>query len=125
MKHVFYIGLGGAAGAVARVLLGHFVSGGGHFPLGTFLANMTGVFVLCYITGLLQNSKRKAPWLDAVTVGVLGGFTTFSAVSMEAVQMLEQGMAGHAAVYIASTIGGGMAAAAAGFYVSGKRVVSP
>ncbi len=95
MRALLLVGLGGGIGAVARFTLGSLI---GHywptsFPLATLVINIIGSIAMGVFIGLL--AKFLPPWQEAarlfVAVGVLGGFTTFSAFSLETVLMLERG----------------------------------
>lgn len=86
------VALGGAIGAVARFAT---VSGaarvfGTGFPFGTFMVNIAGSFAMGLLFVLLveRQATHHAPFLVA---GVLGGFTTFSAFSLDAVRLWERG----------------------------------
>ena len=75
------VGIAGGLGAVGRYLVGAAVSlrFGGHFPLGTFVVNISGAFALGLLTGM-------APSTDAMRIlglGLLGGYTTFSTWMLE------------------------------------------
>ena len=87
--------LGGALGAICRVCSDSAIMAamGGHFPLGILCVNMAGSFVMGLLMGLLARMGAEssfAPWLNAfVGTGFLGGFTTFSTFSKEALMMLQ------------------------------------
>src|SRR5690606_22098604 len=89
------VGAGGAAGAIARHLLASWTmqaGGAPAFPLGTFVVNITG----CLLAGVLAGFAERHAWFDAdvrllLMVGLLGGFTTFSAFGLETVQLLRRG----------------------------------
>lgn len=89
MMHVLLVALGGAAGSVARYGIGFAAARllGLGFPWGTLIVNAVGgvlMGVLAARVGPEQESVRLA-----LGVGVLGGFTTFSAFSLETVRLLE------------------------------------
>ena len=116
--------LGGAAGAVARILLGHWLSAPAAspaFPRGTFLVNLAG----CLAAGLLAGLVERHPgWLSpelrlALFAGVLGGFTTFSAFGLETVQLLRRGDWLLAAGYAGGSVLLGLAAVGLGRRVAG------
>ena len=77
------------------------------FPVGTWLANVTGSFLL----GLLTGASVHGDWLALLGVGFCGGFTTYSAF---AVQTHHRGLAGGTA-YAAATVGAALLACVAGF----------
>ncbi len=100
-----YVALGGAVGASARYLTGVAairVMGPG-FPWGTLTVNVVGSFVMGAVVVLLAHlsATRFAPLL---MTGVLGGFTTFSAFSLDAVTLWERGAVTQAAVYTGASV---------------------
>jgi CrcB protein len=90
------VGVGSFIGGNARFILARFVGGtiDARFPLGTFLINVSGSFVLGLIGGLI--AQRAIPHADAVRlalgVGFCGGFTTFSTFEFETNALLEDGI---------------------------------
>lgn len=109
------VAAGGAIGSLLRYGLGLLANQPG-WPWGTWLANGIGCFLigLFYIWG-------KDKWPEAtfllLTTGLLGGFTMFSAFTLECVQFLLQGDAGKAALYIGASVLTGLLAAYAGLWV--------
>ena len=93
--------LGGGAGAVARFLLGRMLSAPAGFPWVTFGNNVAGSFAL----GLLVIYCKDRPgWSALLGVGVCGGFTTFSAFSVETLRLLESDAYASAAGYVLGTV---------------------
>jgi CrcB protein len=90
-----------------------------HFPTSTLFVNVAGSFVLAYLVGGLW--ERPLPhWLKVgIGPGVLGTFTTFSAVAVAMVTMTATGHLGLAVLYLVLTLGLGFAAVWAGFHLSG------
>ncbi len=90
------VGIGSFVGGNARYIMAKWVGGmiDARFPLGTFLINVGGSFVLGLIGGLL--AQRSIPHADAVRlalgVGFCGGFTTFSTFEFETHALLEDGV---------------------------------
>ncbi len=123
MKKLIGIGLAGTAGAIARVVIGQLIHSESGFPLATLLVNIVGAFLLCFIiTGAYGKLSANKQLKDAVTTGFLGSFTTFSALSMESFLLMENGQFTLAALYIGSSVVGGIAAGAFGFHLGGKQV---
>lgn len=94
MNATLLVMAGGALGAAGRYHLGRLVFhfGGTGFPLGTLAANVTGGFLMGVLAGILARGDfASEPWRLFLGVGLLGGFTTFSAFSLEAVNMIERG----------------------------------
>jgi CrcB protein len=101
------IGIGSAAGGIARFLLGTFVQQriAGEFPLGTLVINVTGSFLL----GLLIRYALATPAVSVemralLTTGFCGGYTTFSTFSFETATLLEEGDYRRAAAYIVLSV---------------------
>lgn len=109
------VALGGAIGSAARYLvnLGATRAFGTGFPVATMTVNILGSFVMgALVVALAQiGGQRFAPFL---MTGILGGFTTFSAFSLDAVSLWERGQAVAAAGYVAGSVVLSLAALAAG-----------
>lgn len=113
MKTLIYIGLGGAIGSVCRYLLTkavqhHWI---GAFPWGTMAVNLIG----CLFIGLLYGLFDKYDILSAdmrllLTVGLCGGFTTFSTFMNESLALMRGGEALLSALYIGGSIALGLLA---------------
>jgi CrcB protein len=87
------VAAGGALGAVARHLTGLAALRlfGPHFPWGTLTVNVLGSFLMGILVGVLALRGEASPLLRAfLAVGVLGGFTTFSSFSLDAVTLIER-----------------------------------
>ena len=113
MTSVFQVALGGALGASARygVNLGAARMFGPAFPWATLAVNVAGSFLM----GLLAASLgRESAWAPLLLTGVLGGFTTFSAFSLDAVALWQKGQGGMAALYVAASVILSLAALVAG-----------
>ena len=114
------IGAGGAVGAVGRYLLGrgmvHLMGPG--FPWGTLAANVIGAFVMGLLVELLAvKFNLSQAWQAGLTVGLLGGFTTFSAFSLETALMIERNDWGLAAIYVIASVLLCVVALFAGLYI--------
>ncbi|MFN3585674.1 fluoride efflux transporter CrcB [Phenylobacterium sp.] len=103
MQALLLVGAGGAAGAVARYLLGvqAFRHLGSAWPYGTFMVNVLGGFLMGTLVGVLalRGGAGQENWRLLLGVGALGGFTTFSAFSLELALMIERRTLGHAILY--------------------------
>jgi CrcB protein len=109
------VALGGALGALARHGAGIAavrIMGAG-FPWGTLAVNVAGSFLIGLLSVWLaaRGLGRLSPLL---LTGFLGGFTTFSAFSLDALRLWEAGEALPAAVYVAASVGLSLVAVAAG-----------
>jgi len=124
VRPVLAVLVGGVLGTAARLtvdlLLPH---GGAAFPLGTFLVNLAGSFLLGM---LVSRVWPVAPeWLRAgLGPGLLGSFTTFSALAVSAVELSASGAPGTAVLSVAASVVAGLAAAALGLRL-GSRPVPP
>ena len=109
MTQILLVAIGGAVGAVARYGAGLWasrLSGSSGWPWGTFAVNLIGGLLIGLITGWIAfkgHANSETVRLFAV-VGVLGGFTTFSAFSLEMVQMLERREMAMAAGYALASV---------------------
>lgn len=105
----------GGIGAGLRYVVDVLVVAGrpARLPLGTLLVNVTGSFALGLLTGLgASMTGTTAAWI--VGVGLLGGYTTFSTVSVESALMMQSGQARRGWLNVVGTLVLGVAAAAAG-----------
>lgn len=107
--------LGGGAGSVARYgfmqLVSRFFTPGSSFPWPTLGVNVTGALVIGALIEILAlRLSAPAPARYLLVTGFLGGFTTFSAFSMETALMLERGDIGIAAAYALASVLGTVAA---------------
>ena len=102
---VLQVALGGAIGAVLRYLVGVgvFRLTGPGFPLGVLTANVVGSFLMGVFV-VLAAKKGLTHLGPFVMIGLLGGFTTFSAFSLETVTLYERGAVGQAALYVAGSV---------------------
>lgn len=121
---LIYIAAGGLLGTLSRYFLQGWIqtrSGAGAFPLGTLVINLAGSFVLGFVIRFATGSTVVSPELRAgLTVGFCGAFTTMSTFSYEAVRLLGDGEYGPAALYMAGTIIGCLAAVIAGTALAEK-----
>ncbi len=111
--------VGGGLGAGARYLVDGFVMRGrrGVFPLGILVVNVSGAFLLGLLTAL---AGAVGPvWLAIAGVGVLGGYTTFSTVSVETVLLAQRGRRDWAWLNLLGTLVLSVVAAALGVLIGG------
>lgn len=117
---VLSIAAGGAIGSVLRhfVGVGALALLGAAFPYGTLFVNVAGSFVMGVIIALFAHLGNPSQEMRAfLTVGVLGGFTTFSSFSLDVATLYERGQAGAAALYIALSLVLSLAAMFAGLFI--------
>ena len=106
MLNYLFIGLGGFIGACTRYVISQLVSHLPAFPFGTLLSNVIAAIVIGFIIGVeRQTSLLPEQAKLFLTVGVLGGLSTFSAFSMETVTMIERGSYLHAASNVILNVG--------------------
>ena len=108
------VAAGGAAGAWLRFMAGRLI--GAHpFPYATLSVNLLGSLAMGLLAGwLARHGEGGEQWRLLLGVGVLGGFTTFSAFSLEVALMIERGTLAQAALYIALSLLGGVGGLFAG-----------
>lgn len=113
---LIYVALGGAVGAVARYGLSGLVQGraGSGFPWGTLAVNVVGSLLLGLMVKLFQSSTATPELRAAVTIGLLGAFTTFSTFTYETVALLQHGEWSAAGAYSVGGVILGLMAAFAG-----------
>ena len=92
---VLYVALGGALGSVSRYLLGAWTqtfSKSIDFPYGTLAVNLIGCFVIGFLSQLVETRGAFMPESRAfIFIGLLGGFTTFSAFGNDTINLLRDG----------------------------------
>lgn len=112
------VALGGAIGAMLRygvVLSAARIMGAG-FPMGTMIVNVLGSFIMGIAAVLLMQRGQTNTLVPFVMVGILGGFTTFSAFSLDAMILLEKGKMAAAATYVFGSVGLSIGALFLGFF---------
>lgn len=107
MNGLLYVAMGGALGASARHLLGGAAKAlwGTGFPYGTFIANIIGGFLMGALVGWMAYKVSGGENLRLfLGVGLLGGFTTFSAFSLDSVLMFERKAYGQLIGYVGGSV---------------------
>ncbi len=118
MVQVLMVAAGGAAGAVARFLLGMGLASFLPGPWPTFVVNLVGSMIIGLLIGVLAGSDWFESWGRFLLVtGLLGGFTTYSAFAMDAVVLMSQGRWLSALTYGVVTAVGCVLAAWVGFRI--------
>ncbi len=108
------VAAGGAVGAWLRFVAGRLI-GANPFPYATLTVNVLGSLAMGLLAGwLARHGESGEPWRLLLGVGVLGGFTTFSAFSLELALMIERGAMAQAATYVALSLLGGVGGLFAG-----------
>lgn len=130
MLTYLWIALGSALGGMARYACSTWVAQtvGGAFPWGTFVVNVAGSFVIGVFATVGGPASRWTLSPDArlfVTVGVCGGYTTFSSFSLQTLDLIREGQAGAAAGNVAGSVlvclAGVWAGVATGHLLNGLR----
>ena len=118
------VALGGCIGASLRYLIEAWITRhtGDAFPWGTMIVNVSGAFLLGMITALVVTRSIAPNYLrPALGIGVLGAYTTFSTLAMDALSLAHAGAAFRAVTYVVTTNIAGVAAAALGLFI-GRRI---
>jgi CrcB protein len=119
---VLAVAAGGAVGSVARYLTTlALASVTAAFPYATLLVNVGGAFLIGVFGRVFSGSDHDPVLRLALTTGLCGGFTTFSAMSAETVALVQQGRAGRAALYVLLSLALGFGATAIGLMVARPR----
>lgn len=121
MVNLFLVMAGGAIGAGARYLIGQSFANA-PFPWGTLTVNLLGGLLMGLLAGAVARELAGDPARLLLGVGVLGGFTTFSAFSLELVTMIERGAWALALGYALASVIGSVAALFIG--VSAVRAIA-
>lgn len=113
------VAAGGALGASGRYLVnvGATRAFGPGFPMGTMIVNILGSFAMGVLFVVLAK-KGGMGYAPFVMTGVLGGFTTFSAFSLDTLTLFERGAVGQAAGYVLASVGLSIAALVAGAMIT-------
>ncbi len=120
MPIVFWVAVGGGLGASARygvnILFARLFGQG--FPWHTLVENVLGCFIMGLLTELMALKLNVSQEVRALlTTGVLGGFTTFSAFSLDFALLIEKKATFHAVAYAAASVLGSLLAVFAGLYL--------
>ena len=121
MFNLLLVMIGGAIGSGGRHLVGRATLAwfGPDYPYGTLAVNLIGGFAMGLLVGTLaRNGQSGEQTRLLLGVGVLGGFTTFSAFSLDAMNMIERGDWGMALTYILASVIGSIAALAIGLSIT-------
>lgn len=117
IKILMAVALGGALGSCLRFLSSAWVTAHWprHYYLATFSVNLLGCFAIGALSALfLLRTDLPLALRTGLTVGVLGGLTTFSSFSLEVLRLVESGQSGTAMAYLFGSVAGGLLAAWAG-----------
>jgi CrcB protein len=121
MEHVLAVGIGGFVGAVLRYWLSGMAQrwAGDSFPLGTLLVNVLGCMVLGAIMCLVEYRQWFGPHVRIfITIGILGGLTTFSTFGYETFALLRDGQLAAALSNVTANVVFGTAAVTLGWFAA-------
>ena len=125
MLRFFYVGVGGAVGALLRYLVSgwiyRFAAGG--FPWGTLAVNLIGSFIIGLLWGVFEISIISQNLRLFLFMGILGSFTTFSTFSLESFSLLRDGEYGLLLLNVILSIVLGISLVFAG-YLSARYAIS-
>ncbi|WP_437759425.1 fluoride efflux transporter CrcB [Sorangium sp. So ce1389] len=127
MERWFWIGLGGAAGTLARYGLSTWCQQrfGAGFPYGTLAVNVIGSFLLGAILQVAATTELLSPTLRlGLSTGVMGGFTTYSSFNYETIKLVEDGAWWVGALNVVVTVAGCLLAGVLGVVVARRLVAS-
>ncbi|CDQ17784.1 camphor resistance protein CrcB [Halobacillus karajensis] len=117
-----YVGIGGLIGASLRFLVGELMKSPDQFPYSTLFVNLTGSFILAWFTmGIVEKYSLTDKWKAALGTGLVGSYTTFSTLSMDAVSLYARGDLLTSLLYITLSIFGGLSFSLLGFYFGKRR----
>jgi CrcB protein len=126
MEQLFWICLAGAAGTGARHLVALWAGQrfGAAFPYGTLIVNLGGCFLIAAIMHLALTLGWPPALRSAMTVGFLGGMTTYSSFNYETLRLVEEGALATAAWNAGATVAGGLLAGWLGLALARQLVGS-
>src|SRR5204863_4616104 len=121
IKNFLIVGLGGAAGSMVRYAVQKILQAqaGAAFPTGTLLVNIAG----CFLIGILWSLvSRSLTWNEELKLllmtGFCGGFTTFSAFTLEGIGLLKENKAALFLIYFTASVVGGLVATFIGIRIA-------
>ena len=107
IRNILLVGLGGSIGSIARYVMQRWAGSNiaGHFPWGTFIVNIVGCFLIGICWGIsFKSFQSNEDWKLFMMTGVCGGFTTFSAFSLEGIGLLKEQRTGLFFLYVAGSV---------------------
>nr|WP_272211279.1 fluoride efflux transporter CrcB [Marinicella sp. W31]MDC2877165.1 fluoride efflux transporter CrcB [Marinicella sp. W31] len=120
VSHALLVAAGGALGSVGRYLIGVFAIRlwGTNFPWGTFVVNIVGSLLIgLLVEAVARALNQSAEMRMFIVTGFLGGFTTFSSFSLDAMNLIERGDFMPAIAYVAASVGLALIAVFAGLAI--------
>jgi CrcB protein len=120
MKTILSIFIGGGLGSVARYLLGTWINRmyQSTFPLGTLTVNVVACFLVGLLAGLIGQSAKDDTVRSLLMIGFCGGFSTFSAFTLDSARLVDAGMPAQMGLYVLLSLIGCLAATFAGVWMA-------
>ena len=120
IRNTIFIGCGSFIGGAARYLISATMKAMSKgFPWGTLVVNLVGCLTIGLLWGFFsRGGNENSSWALFMTVGICGGFTTFSTFSKEAFMMLQAGNYMGMLAYVGISVLVGIALVAAGYYLT-------
>jgi fluoride exporter len=112
MERFLWICLAGAAGTGARYLIALWAAQrfGSSFPFGTLIVNLVGCFAIAAVMHAASTLSWSPTVRSAITIGFIGGLTTYSSFNYETTRLMEEGATGAAVFNATATLVGAFAA---------------
>lgn len=120
IKSLLIVGLGSFCGGALRYYISTLVKSayGQDFPWGTLSVNLVGCLLIGLLLGLFSRCRvQSSSWSLLLTVGLCGGFTTFSTFANESFQMLQSGNTLNLIIYILLSVIVGIVLVALGYWI--------
>jgi CrcB protein len=117
IRNILLVGIGGGMGSIARYLCQRWFAFNHptHFPWGTFAVNITGCLLIGIFWGLsFKSFSGNESWKLFLMTGICGGFTTFSAFTLEGIGLLKEQRLGLFFFYVIGSVSLGLLASFAG-----------
>ena len=116
------VAIGGAFGALGRYSLSTWVQNalGSSFPWGTLGVNVIGSFLVGALVAAVQKGVLPPEFQTLAAVGLLGSFTTFSAFSLETIELIQEGAWVRGVAYVAVSVSVGLIAVLLGMWLVGR-----
>ena len=102
MINLIYVASGGAFGAILRLFTSNFYKlYFPNFPIGTLFINFLGSFLIGFLGSRLENNGTPSVFIEYfLIIGLLGSFTTFSAFSIETIELIKEGKISLSLLYV-------------------------
>lgn len=120
MQNLLLVMAGGALGSAGRYGVGRLTLSqlGPHYPWGTLVVNLMGGLAMGVLAGVLARfGEGGQGWRHFLALGLLGGFTTFSAFSLDTATMIQRGDWGGAGLYALASVIGSVTALFLGLWI--------